>query len=94
MVNYTSNSTVFWNQLFITSLRDIKVNIVNFISILIIVHSPPKDNLDYRKALVNDYNNIIIEICTTIFYLMYNSKWFIKEIIIFFNLSKIYYTSD
>lgn len=54
MINYTAQGIAFWNQLFIAALRDTQGNVVNFIGVLVNVKSPPTDDPEYGKPLVND----------------------------------------
>jgi len=56
MINYTAQGIAFWNQLFIAALRDTQGNVVNFIGVLVKVQSPPTDDPEYGKPLINDAN--------------------------------------
>jgi PAS domain S-box-containing protein len=51
MINYTSDGTPFWNQLFIAALRDSSNNIVNFIGVVTKVASPDEDDPEHGKRL-------------------------------------------
>ncbi|KAL3937835.1 MAG: hypothetical protein SGBAC_007132 [Bacillariaceae sp.] len=52
LLNYTSDGTPFWNQLFIAALRDGQDNIVNYIGVLVKVTSPdPVDAEDGKIGL-------------------------------------------
>lgn len=51
IVNYTSDGTPFWNQVFIAALRDAHNNIVNFVGVLSKVSGPAPDDPEHGKLL-------------------------------------------
>lgn len=51
LVNYTSDGTPFWNQVFIAALRDAHNNIVNFVGVLSKVSGPAPDDPEHGKLL-------------------------------------------
>lgn len=54
IVNYTSNGTAFWNQLFIAALRDTQGNVVNFIGVLVKVSGPLPNDPEAGKVIQNE----------------------------------------
>jgi len=54
IVNYTSNGTAFWNQLFIAALRDTQGNVVNFIGVLVQVNGPLPNDPEAGKVIQNE----------------------------------------
>mmetsp|Transcript_1747 Transcript_1747/g.3869 ORF Transcript_1747/g.3869 Transcript_1747/m.3869 type:complete len:413 (+) Transcript_1747:137-1375(+) len=53
LLNYTSDGTPFWNQLFIAALRDAQDNIVNFIGVLVKVASPDPGDAEHGNSFQN-----------------------------------------
>ncbi|CAJ1964646.1 unnamed protein product [Cylindrotheca closterium] len=50
LLNYTSDGTPFWNQLFIAALRDAQDDIVNFIGVMVKVTSPNLGDAENEKS--------------------------------------------
>ena len=51
LINYTADSTPFWNKLFIAALRDAQNNIVNFIGVIVKVASPEPGDPEFGKSI-------------------------------------------
>lgn len=51
LINYKADGTAFWNRLFIAAVRDVKDNIVNYMSVSVQVSRPEPEDPEYETEL-------------------------------------------